>query len=91
MKNDVDVNFFVRFDTLRLCVLFPYSAQIPPRAWMQATRAVFCDPARVAPAAGSGSASMPVVLEAGSGSAILRSSSWKRAVICVLHAAVEQS
>ena len=34
---------------------------------MQATRAVFCDPTRAAPAAGSGSASMPVVLEAGSG------------------------
>ena len=29
-------------------------------------RAVFCDPARVAPAADSGSTSMPVVLEAGS-------------------------
>ena len=32
---------------------------------MQSTRAVFCDPGRVAPAAGSGYASMPVVLEAG--------------------------
>ena len=48
---------------------FPNSSQIPLRAWMQATRAVFCDPARVALAVGSGSVSMPVVLEAGSGCA----------------------
>ena len=34
---------------------------------MQATRAEFCDPAPVSLAAGSGSASMPVVLETGCG------------------------
>ena len=34
---------------------------------MQATKAVFCDPTRAGPAAGSASASMSVVLEAGSG------------------------
>ena len=47
-------------------ILFSNSVQIPLRAWMLSTRAVFCDPAPVSPIAGSGSASMPVVLEAGS-------------------------
>ena len=52
--------------TKKMDFCFPYSV-IPLRAWMQATRAVFYDPARVALAVGSGSASMPVVLEAVSG------------------------
>ena len=46
---------------------FPYSVQIPLCTSMQVTRTVFCNPARVAPAAGIGSVPMPVVLEASSG------------------------